>query len=120
MSNDKQHGTLINSNSGVRIPVTLNDKDDRQLDVTVDGASFGNGFMIQDGWSFEPDEPVELHCCVVGCEMKPEWTIQFSEHFEDFSESCTAHVGQLIDNGPAMPEAHRGIFRVWPIEKKEN
>lgn len=55
MTNDKPHGTLINSNSGVRIPCTLKQQDDAYIDVAIDGERYGRGFELDDGWSFEPD-----------------------------------------------------------------
>lgn len=60
----------------------------------------------------------KMFCCLPGCEEEPSWSIQFSDHFEDVSESCTAHVGTLIEMGPAVPELHRGVFTVWVLPEE--
>lgn len=46
-----------------------------------------------------PDPP-RSWCCKIDCGAKAEWTIVHGEKPDDYTESCTAHVGELLTNAP--------------------
>ena len=46
-------------------------------------------------------------CCQIQCEQKAEWQIYDGPNPEDYTEVCTAHVGDLLGDAPE--------HRVYPI-----
>lgn len=51
------------------------------------------------------------YCCKLLCFRKAEWVIWFGDTVDDYTEACTRHVGNLLDDSPE--------FEVWRIEPVE-
>lgn len=48
---------------------------------------------------------------VAGCPDKPEWRIVYGASSDDYTESCTAHVGPMLTDAPE--------HRIYPLEGLE-
>lgn len=40
------------------------------------------------------------HCCFLGCQNKAEWTLWYGETPDDFTQSCTKHLGEMMTDAP--------------------
>lgn len=49
----------------------------------------------------------ESICCYLECEALAEWRIRHGDELDDYTESCTDHVGALLTDAP--------VHRVYPI-----
>jgi hypothetical protein len=52
-------------------------------------------------------EVVRNMCCKLGCEASAQWRIYDGEKPDDYTEACTAHVGDLLSDAPE--------HRIYPI-----
>jgi hypothetical protein len=52
------------------------------------------------------------YCCHVGCEDPAVYTVQTGPGFEDFTEACERHLGELV-NGD-------GLSVVYPVEWRDD
>ena len=50
------------------------------------------------------------HCCFVGCQERAEWQLWDGPGLEDYTESCTSHVGAMLTDAE--------VTRVCPIATK--
>ena len=41
-------------------------------------------------------EPIIPVCCYLTCPEKADWTITWGPSPDDYTESCTAHIGELL------------------------
>lgn len=47
-------------------------------------------------------------CCKLDCTHKSEWVIYDGDGIEDYTEACTAHVGDMLSDAPE--------HRVYPLQ----
>jgi hypothetical protein len=47
-------------------------------------------------------------CCEPNCDKQAEWAIYDGDGIEDYTHSCTAHVGELLSDAPE--------HRVYPLQ----
>jgi hypothetical protein len=55
--------------------------------------------------------PRPSYCCFLPCESYAEWTIVTGPSPDDVTESCTAHVGELLTDAAE--------HRVYPLEEHD-
>jgi hypothetical protein len=49
-------------------------------------------------------------CCFIPCDKPAEWVINWGPTVDDYTEACTAHVGELFGDSPR--------FTVWPLDQQ--
>lgn len=54
--------------------------------------------------------PERRTCCWPDCDNLAEWEIRDGPGLEDYTESCTKHVGNLLQDKPE--------HRIYPIEQE--
>jgi len=51
-------------------------------------------------------------CCVLGCGLRAQWVIEYGPTPDDFTDSCTVHLGESLNDAPE--------FRVYAVEDRPN
>lgn len=67
-------------------------------------AVFGNTMYELE---FESDE---RKCCALGCGLQARWLIEYGDTPDDFTDSCTLHIGELLTDKPE--------HRIYPLSKR--